>query len=105
MIIQLLQFQKKKQGTKKKKKREKSGGSVASAASGSEASEGPTSDGQLQDNLKQQPVEHEAKPKKKKKQTEDISQADTDHDASSIHSDQGSPIPFDQVLRADLQCT
>lgn len=96
--MQLLKFQKKKHVVKKKKKRDQ----TASGASGSEASEAssaPASDERPQSNSRQeQPVElaeHEAKLKKKKKDTEDVSQADTDHDAPSIHSDFGSPIPFE----------
>lgn len=91
-MTQLLQFQKKRHGTKKKKKKEKSSGSVASGAS--ETSERPASN-EHRNNSKQLPVDQQVKAKKTKEDVEDISQTDTDYDAPSIHSDQGSPIPFE----------
>jgi len=68
-------------------------GSEASEASGAASDEQQTHSDQQHQPVEQ--LEHEVKQKKKKKDTEDISQADTDHDAPSIHSDLGSPIPFE----------
>ena len=87
--MQLLQFQKRKQGGKKKKKKK------PGEASGSQTSE-TSEDQRLASGSLEQAVDPEVKRRLQKAEGgEEVSQADTDHDAPSLASEAGSPIPFE----------
>ena len=89
-LFQLLQFQQKRHGKKKKKK--KAGDGSVSVTSGA-SEEQRLESGNLDDLGDAPDALH--KRLKKAEEGEEVSQADTDHDAPSIASEPGSPIPFD----------